>query len=198
MFDYGDLVGLDTPEAVAHRRRRTARTRARKDDLASRYDVIHGHFLPEKYLGLFPIEGISAFFREPYQQTLSHYDFFLRHPEINHPVVRLVHTTQMSLAEFIETFPNPQLRFLGAVDIDDLAVVGPMEQFDRLVALFNAVFECRIATGPARENANPTRDGAYSVDRQILKAVERHRGGDIEAYRRACERFEKLTSRYDA
>jgi hypothetical protein len=197
LFDYGDLVGVNTPEAIAHRERRTAKARARKDDLASRYDVIHGHFLPEKYFGLFPVEGFSAFFRDPFQQTLSHYDFFQRHPEIDHPVVKLVHAVQMSLPEFIEAFPDPQTRFLGGLGIDDLAVVGPMEQYERLVALFNSVFGCRIAPSSTRENANPGRDGAYAVDAQTRKAIERYRGGDIEAYRRACEKFEKLAGRYD-
>jgi hypothetical protein len=197
LIDYGDWTGFDTPEAVAQRAPRRAAMRARRDELLRDYDVIHGHFLPDKYVGLFPTTQFAAFFRDPYQQAVSHYQFMWRHPEIDHPVVKAVHATRMSLPEFIVAYPNIQSWFLGHLGVEDLAMVGLIEQYERGVALFDAVFGCKMSPETSRENVNPDRHGdIYSIDATVRKAVDTHRAGDIELYRRACERFDRLSAHY--
>ena len=79
--NYGDWAGFRVPEAIERCRVRTLAMRARRDELLQKYDIIHGHFPPDKYLGLFPTEDFVAFFRDPYQQTYSHYCFLLRNPQ---------------------------------------------------------------------------------------------------------------------
>ncbi len=197
LIDYGDWVGVDTPDAVAHRRRRRQEMRARNDELLRDYDVIHGHFVADKYLGLFPIAEFAAFFRDPYQQAMSHYQFFLRHPEIDNPAIKLFHDTRMSPPEFIAAFPDIQTRYLGSLTVADLAMVGLFEQYERSVALFEAVFGRKLAPETARENVNPDRRGdAYAVDAAVRKAVDTYRAGDLEAYRRAQAMFTRLSVRY--
>jgi hypothetical protein len=197
LFDYGDWVGYDTPQIVARRELRKAAMRARRDELLRDYDVIHGHFAPDKYVGLFPTTRFAAFFRDPYQQAVSHYQFMLRHPEIDHPAVKILHETRMSVREFIAAFPDIQSRLLGHLTLDDLAMVGLMERYERGVALFAAVFGCKISPETSRENVNPDRHGdTYPIDAAVRKAIDTHRAGDIELYRRACERFDHLSARY--
>lgn len=197
MIDYGDLVGMDAPEYVTRRDRRTAEMRARKDELLHDYDIIHGHFIADKYLGLFPTADFAAFFRDPYQQTISHYEFFLRHPEIDHPGVKMFHEVGMSLLEFVAAFPQIQSRFLGQISVEDLAVVGLTEEYETGIALFEAVFGCKIVPETARENVNPQRpaDG-YTVDAALRKAIDVHRAADLDLYDRARERFARLRLRY--
>lgn len=197
LFDYGDWIGLDTPDVVARRQLRRAEVQARRDELIRDYDIIHGHFAADKYLELFPTTGFAAFFRDPHQQTVSHYQFFLRHPEIDHPAVRTFHEMRMSLSEFVAAFPRMQSRHLGRVAVEDLSMVGIMEQYERGVALFEAVFGRRLAPETLRENVNPNRQGdAYSIDETVRKAVDTHSADDIELYRRACERFGQQCARY--
>ena len=45
-------------------------------------DVIHGHFIADKYLGLFPQTDVIAFFRDPCQQALSNYFFMQNNPNL--------------------------------------------------------------------------------------------------------------------
>jgi hypothetical protein len=197
LFDYGDWIGLDTPDIVSRREVRKAAVWARRDEIIRNYDVIHGHFAADKYLGLFPTAGFAAFFREPYQQAVSHYEFILRHPEINHPAVRTFHEERMSLPEFVAAFPRMQSRHLGRVSIEDLAMVGIMEQYERGVTLFEAVFGCKLAPEISRENVNPNRQGdIYPIDESVRQAVDTHNACDIELYHRACERFAQLCARY--
>lgn len=60
--DYGDLAGYRSPEADALRARRKLEIRARRDELMRNFDVIHGHFIADKYIGLFPKSDFVAFF----------------------------------------------------------------------------------------------------------------------------------------
>lgn len=197
LIDYGDWAGYDAPEAIARRELRKAEMRARREELLRDYDVIHGHFAPDKYVGLFPTTKFAAFFRDPYQQAVSHYQYLLRHPEIDHPVVKAVHETPLSLLEFIAAYPNIQSWFLGHLGVEDLAMVGLKEQYERGVELFAAVFGRKIALEISRENVNPNRRGdAYTIDADVRKAVDSHRARDIELYRRACERFDRLGAHY--
>lgn len=197
MTDYGDYVGLEAPEFVARRERRMADMRARKDELLRDYDVIHGHFIADKYIGLFPSTGFAAFFRDPYQQAISHYEFFLRHPEIDQPAVKMFHEVGMTTLEFIAAFPEMQSRHLGRLSVDDLAMVGVMEEYERGIALFDAVFGCKLAPETERENVNPDRPaGGYPVDAAVRRAVDIHRAADLDVYYRARARFARLCSRY--
>jgi hypothetical protein len=197
LIDYGDWPGLYTPEAIARRECRKAEMRARRDELLRDYDIIHGHFYPDKYLGLFPTAEFAAFFRDPYQQVISHYQFFLRHPEMEHPAVKIFHDARMSLPEFVAEFPCMQSRQIGGIAVDDLAMVGIVEQYEQGIALFDTVFGCKIAPETTRENVNPDRPGdAYAIDQAVRKAVDTHNAADVELYRRACEKFAQLSARY--
>lgn len=55
----------------------------------------------------------------------------------------------------------------------------------------------RLAPETSREKVNPHRQGEpYPMDPEVRKVAETHRAADLEAYRCACERFERLTFRY--
>jgi hypothetical protein len=198
MTDYDDYVGLDTPEFVTRRERRMVEMRVRKDELLRDYDVIHGHFIADKYIGLFPAAGFAAFFRDPYQQAMSHYQFLLRHPGMGDPTVKIFRETRMGVLEFIAAFPNVQSQFLGRSSVDDLAMVGVMEEYERSIALFEAVFGFKLAPETARQNVNPDRPaGGYSIDAAVRRAVDIHRAADVDVYWRGRARFHRLRSRYD-
>lgn len=191
--DYGDWVGYDTFGTVIRRRIREVLTRARRGYLLHSYDVIHGHFVASKYENLFPNTKFVAFFRDPYQQAVSNYRFLLRHPEINHPGVRAFHRTKPTIQEFIAAIPSAQAVYLGKLLVEDFAMVGLTEQYERSVALFEAVFRCALPPVTERGNVNPERSAeAYEIEPEVRRAVERHRSADIEVYYRAKESFAAL------
>jgi hypothetical protein len=197
LSDYGDWVGFDTPETIARRAARTAEMRGRRDELLRDYDVIHGHFIADKYATLFPTTDFTAFFRDPYQQAVSNYLYLMRNPEIDHPGVKIFHEMRPTLLEFIAAVSKVQLTYLGQVAVEDLATVGLTEQYERSVELFEAVFGRALPAESSRGNVNPHRQGeCYEITPGVRRAVDLHRAADIELYRRACERFEQLAARY--
>jgi hypothetical protein len=192
--DYADWIGLDVPEARAQRAEQAARMRACRDRIFEEYDIIYGQFIADKYLGVFPAVAFTIFLRDPYQQAVSHYQFALCHPEIDHPWVRKFHELRPTMPELIAALPNLQSAFLGSVPLEDFAVIGLREQYERSVALFEAVFRRRLPPETVRANVNPLSDGDYPIDPTVRRAVDMHRASDVELYRRARERFAQLAS----
>jgi hypothetical protein len=198
MRDYGDWAGFDEPAANARRKERTAAMRARASELAERFDAIHGHFIADKYAGLFDDARFLAFFRDPYQQTISHYEYLLRdtdrRSDVNseqHPEVAYFREQKPSLMDFIEApyYRNHQSGFLGSLSLDDLAFVGISERYGESLEHFKRVFGVDLGP-PLFENVNHGRAGDYEVTPEVARAVERYRPKDVELYRKALERFD--------
>lgn len=189
LADYGDWMGAESPAAVAWREERRRKMRGRRRELLRKYDVIHGHFIADKYAGLFPQPEFVTFFRDPYQQTVSSYEYAARHPEINHPVVKKVHEQKMGLVEYMRLVAQPQCAFMGNLPLEDLAFVGLTERFDESVGLFNAMFGTSLVPD-TYENVNPQRSGLdYEISPDIRREIARHRDADIELYERAKDVF---------
>jgi len=196
MLDYGDWAGFNVPEAMERCKVRTLGMRGRRDELLEKYDMIHGHFVADKYLGLFPTEDFVAFFRDPYQQAVSHYCFLLRNPQRDHLEEKMFHEAKMTLHDYLrwDAFRDHQSQYLGRVCIDDLAMVGLSEEFYRSVDLFNSNFGWELR-GKSFLNVNPDTEGTeYKIDHDVRKAVEKYRAADVELYRRAKEIFARQTA----
>jgi len=197
MRDYGDWAGFRVPEALERCRVRTIEMRSRRDELLKQYDIIHGHFVTDKYLGLFPNEKFVGFFRDPYQQAVSHYCFLLRNPQREHLEEKMFHEEKMTLDDYLrwDAFHDHQKQYLGSVSIEDFAMVGLSEEFYRSVHLFNSIFGSDLH-GESFFNVNPDHQGAdYKVDDEVRKAVDKYRGGDVELYRRAKEIFARQAAK---
>ncbi|HTV73666.1 MAG TPA: hypothetical protein VME66_08195 [Candidatus Acidoferrales bacterium] len=195
--DYGDWAGFNLPEVNARRQARETAMRTRRDELLASYDVIHGHFIADKYLGLFPEAEFIAFFRDPYQQAIAHYHFVKRNPQRPHPEARIVQERQMSLTEYLEwdAFHNHQSQFLGSLSIEDLAFVGLSERYEQSLDLFAHTFGHNLGE-PFFENVNEGRmTQGYGVGPDERRVIERTRAADIELYRRARERFARQSRR---
>lgn len=197
MKDYGDWAGFNTPEANARRAVREQAMRARRDELVEKYDVIHGHFIADKYRGLFPDEQFMAFFRDPYQQALAHYHFLQRNPQRDHPEEKIFHDARMTIMDYLEwdAFRNHQSQFLGSLDIDDLAFIGLSDRYARSLELFKTVFGRDLGT-EGFFNVNSERgETGYEVTPEVRHAVNKYRAADVELYERAKERFERQSCR---
>jgi hypothetical protein len=191
MTDYGDWAGFNVPEANDRRIFREAAMRTRRDELLKKYDVIHGHFIPDKYKGLFPNEQFLAFFRDPFQQSVAHYYFLLRNPQREHPEERILHDANMTLLDYLEwdALRDQQSKFLGSLSIGDLTFVGLSEEYPKSLELFKSTFGYDLGEQKF-ENVNEGRNGAeYAITAEVRAAIRKYRAADIELYARAKEIF---------
>lgn len=192
--DYGDRVGFISDDIKRHRQKRAEAMREERDEIEQRYDIIHGHFVADKYRGLFRTEQYVAFFRNPIQQAISHYKYLHRIPIRKDPTIRDVQGPEVTFLDFLkrETVTNAQTELMGAVPLEHFAMVAISEEFDRGVALFNATFGCAIEIGE-RANVDPETAGEEHVlSPEERRAVRIHRQADLELYHRARRRFRRL------
>lgn len=192
MKDYGDWAGFNEPAAVARRLEREKAMRARRDELAERFDVIHGHFNGDKYRGLFQPEQYVAFFRDPFQQSQAHYHFLERNPQRDHPEERIFHENKMTLQDYLEwdAFHNHQTLYLGSVTVEELAMVGLSEHYAESLQMFARIFGKDLGA-PMYLNVNEMRGEDYPVDAEIRRLVTKYRPLDVENYEKAKELFRR-------
>ncbi len=192
--DYGDRAGFDGPQIRRRRLERDEAMRRRAADLERDYEVIHGHFVADRYRDLFQAEHYVAFFRHPAQQAVSHFRYLQRAPVRAAPLIAAVQAPGMSFVEFLrrESVVNAQSDLMGAVPLEEFAVVALTEEFDRGVALFNATFGRALAS-VERANVDPDRDGQiHPLTPWERRALREFRAADLDLYHRARERFERL------
>lgn len=200
MTDYGDWVEIKTEEGIRHNERRQAEILSRTEHIRQHFDAIHGHYAISKYNDVFDGARVVAFVRDPYQHAISTYEHASRSDLKNdaHPGIRLFRENRMTTVDFIKAFPNHQSLYLSDMPLNDFAVVGLTESYDRSIALFRAIFGIAAKPDADRKNVNPARRGAvYEITDDVRRAVDKYRAEDLELYRRARERFETLVYRYD-
>jgi hypothetical protein len=191
LWHVNDFVEIATPEAIARRERHRARLIGDPVLFAQRFDAIHGHFSARKYAGLFPGARLVTFLRDPFQHAVSCFEFAVRSEDLLHPGHQAFKARNMSVFELIEMYPDHQSMYLDGIPLEEFALVGIYERYEESLRLFESIFGVRIPDHATRENFNPNRRSAgYEISPEVRRAVERHRAGDIELYRRALERFE--------
>lgn len=198
LMDYGDWVGWETPESIERRSFRALEMREQRDSLMSKYDTIHGHFIADKYVNLFPHADFVAFVRDPYQQAISNYNYILRNPQIDHPAVRYFHQENLSIIDFIswDMRWNIQSLFIGKLPIDDFAMIGITEKFTQSLKLINKMFRFKLVDQVVA-NANPVRQGDfYEISQDVLKAVNKYCDKDVELYRVSNEKFTQMLTKW--
>jgi hypothetical protein len=191
--DYGDRAGFISEEVQAFQKTKFEAMLGRRDEIERDHDIIHGHFIADKYKDLFKVEQYVAFFRHPMQQAISHYKYLKRQPPRKDATIRAVQETT-SFLEFLahEALPNPQTTLMGGVPLDHFSVVATAEEYDRGVALFNATFGCRIGLRE-KVNVDPETAGAeHELTPEERRAVKIYREADIELFQRAKSRFKRL------
>lgn len=202
LADYGDWLEIHTPQAQSHNQGRREQAIAALDGITSGYDVIHGHFKATKYVGVFPVTDLLCFVRDPYQHALSAHAQGRRLAEAApwsgaDPSVERFRSRGMSLFEMVEAFPNLQSYFVDNVSLEDFALIGLTDQYERSLALFARVFGVALREAAQQVNANPDQAApSYDISAEVRRFIDSRQGQDVELYRMANERFERLARQY--
>lgn len=80
LLDYNDKPLSGLISARWFRVKNRFRVQMQRHILLENFSVIHGHFLPSKYLFLGKEIKLGAFFRDPVDRLISQYCFELNHP----------------------------------------------------------------------------------------------------------------------
>lgn len=194
LADYGDMVGFVSEDILQHRQKRAQTMLQQRDEIERNHDIVHGHFIADKYAGLFRSAQYAGFFRHPMQQAISFYKYLRRVPLRKNLTIREAQDPGLSFVEFLEreTVTNSQAELIGSVPLKTFAMVGLAEEFDRSVALFNATFGCKV-TIERSMNVDPETQGqGHTLTPEEKRAVRLYREADFEVYKEARGLFNRL------
>jgi hypothetical protein len=174
--------------------RAAARWHARR--LLQDYDVIHGHFLANKYAFLYPRAGFITFLRDPVPRLLSHYYYFRdvasRNPVTvaKNPVIRMVADGELGLVEFArsEAMRHMYERFLDGLDPERFTLVGITERYAESIALLNGLLGTALEARHERRTDRARHAAEYEP--VLPELVEANRGNQ-RIYAAAQTLFER-------
>lgn len=163
--------------------------------------VIHGHLFLSKYHHIPGLQR-AMWFRDPVQRLLSHYYYWLRSPDMDHPNCQKLHERGLSVMSFAELpeLQNVFTRFLDGEPLKELNWVGLLEDYQASIDLFYAMYA--IGQDPhelkAYQNKNAGRGDKekYSLDRITTEAIEKLNAKDMDLYALANLKFKELGKRY--
>lgn len=194
--DYDDIPMSNRPEHARQRERRKAELRATAASLDA--EIVFGHFIMSKYLGLRGDLRFATMLRDPAARIVSHYFHYLRH--LGGPRNEIL-PDGISLLEFarLPRYHDMYRYLLGEVRIAHLDYIGLTESFMTSVTLFCRVFGLEEhALAPAAAATYLNRAGeyqdpiAYLRQHDLLEEVVASQRVNYALYEEAKARFADL------
>lgn len=163
--------------------------------------VIHGHLFLSKYHHIPGLQR-AMWFRDPVQRLLSHYYYWLRAPDMDHPNCAKLHERGLSVISFAELpeLQNVFTRFLDGEPLKELDWIGLVEDYQESLDLFYAMYAVNRDPGEltTHQNKNAARGDKteYGLDKISTEAIEKLNAKDMELYALAKLKFTELVERY--
>ena len=160
------------------------------------YDVIHGHFLVQKYTFLLPQAMFITFMREPVSRLLSHYYYF-KHVASKNPVtvsrnpdICLVAEGKLGLVEFArsEAMSRMYERFTIGLPLDAFALVGITERYTESVERLNRIFGVHVGVRHERRSGHEKYAAEYE---RVLPELREANRENSRIYAEAVRLFER-------
>lgn len=171
-------------------------TRLHARELLDRYDVVHGHFLVEKYAFLHPRADFTAFLRDPVPRLISHYYYFRDVASKNpvtvgkNPDIMRVARGEVDIVEFARSEAMRDLypRFLAGLALERFRLIGITERYAESVACLNRLLGCALEARHERRSGAESHAEEY---RHLLPELERANRENQRIYDAALSLFDK-------
>ena len=156
-------------------------TRLHAREILERYDVVHGHFLVEKYAFLHPRADFITFLRAPVPRLISHYYYFRDTASKNpvtvakNPEIMRVARGEVDIVEFARSEAMRQLypRFLAGLPLERFLFVGITERYAESVACLNRMLGCALEARHERRSGHERHVQEYQPLMAELEAANR-------------------------
>lgn len=190
LLDYGDEIGSNWSSSIKKRKKRLATLGKKKKDIASNFEIIHGHFFAPKYNILNVEKQYFTIVRDPIERVLSNYFYLKRNKNRKNPDARIVNEFGFGLEEYI-TYPdakNVQCQFLSSIPLENFSIIGLIEEYEKSLSLFNKIFNARLVN-QGIHNQNLSKNSNYNVSKKIVSLIKENNKEDIELYSFAKNKF---------
>ena len=170
--------------------------RCNRAKLVRDFDVIHGHYMAEKY-DFLPNRKYAAFFRNPVYQAVSHYEFVARNKNPDIASYRKICVQSVSLRDYLQ-LPNQSCAYriyLSGRDPRTFDFVGMTEHYEESLALFHKIFGFQLTM----RESNKNEDSKYE---KLIEEAGGHRvleemlAENMHYHGLASQRFDELRRKF--
>ncbi|MEY3220955.1 MAG: hypothetical protein RIT27_2312 [Pseudomonadota bacterium] len=167
----------------------------------TKYDCIHGHFLPVKYY-LLKDKTTAIWLREPVEMLVSLYYYIQRKisPE-KRKVKKYMGDINLSLEDFckITHFHNIYAKYLWGISLEKFDFIGITENYTQNLKLFEKCCNVNLTNNLIVENVNPEKNSLeerYDISDKLRKQIRYFNYKDVLIYQQALELNKRLEQRY--
>ena len=194
LTDYEDRPLSDSLSDRWRRLRTRVKIYRRVDDLVTKYDAVHGHFIASKYGCLGDRAALCAFFRDPAERLLSQHRYWLSNPDPKNTMWVKFDARKMTPAQFASLPRQKKLYrlFTGGLPVERFTFVGITEEYETSLKLFRAIFGIDIPY--RRVNVDAHVPNAIPPDQ--LTGVQIAQQANAQIYEAARRRFDTLCRRH--
>jgi hypothetical protein len=202
LFDYADFPMRQTA-AQRNAAALSARDALDVPGLRSRYDCVHGHFLPVKYAR---VDGAfrTIWLRDPVTLVASRYSYHRRknaEAAASGDEVPMPHLEPSLNAHALNRhYQNLYAQYLYGTDLSAFDFVGITERFDRSFRVFCGLQGFDFGSSDlAPVNVNPERAATgYDLDEETARVIREANALDIGIYERALRINDRLLAQHGA
>ena len=144
MFGRKLLLSYGKDEQVLNRFFKSFKVTDYFDKDLEKYDIIHGHFLSNRFDHIDRNLRYATFLRHPVERVVSNYYFFKRNFYKHSPICNMI-ANGLTLEEYIElkSSKNVQSFFIANRSIEKFDYIGICEDFKRSLLLFDKTFKLK-------------------------------------------------------
>jgi len=154
---------------------------------------IHGHFLAQRYLEIFPIADYITWLRDPVQRVISQYYYQKQSLDPNNEINTAVYHGQMGIREFanLEGNQNLQSLYLSGMALEDFAFIGLCEEFELGIrAVYKMMnINCDV---PRIKKSNRTRIKPFHIDSETIASIRQANQEDMALYESGKRYFHSI------
>lgn len=150
--------------------------------------IIHGHFFADKYLSSFSNSEYITWLRNPVERVISHYFFWKKYPDFEHPICKYVVKNNLSLTEFsrIKYMKNIQSTYLSNTNLEKFKFIGITESYDASFKLFLKIFNHGYYQ-TYQLNQNKSNYNLDHTPKQVIDNITNNNLKDLKLYDEALK-----------
>ncbi len=171
----------------------------RKYQDRANFQVLHGHFSPEKYRKAFPEAIYITFYRHPIQKFISLYHYWTNIPvkpnQPLNPYLRILKSERLNIEDFAKLYIKKNIgskKEIAQFRPDHFDFIGITEKFDLSIELLKLKHIPTLSVKTPAERVNPDKKVTelYNIDSKLYELLNDLLSVAIEQYDNAVERFQ--------
>lgn len=160
------------------------------ENLPANFEIVHGHFLANKFDEQLPDAFRTVVLREPLERVVSHYKYWKKIKGHTNHRVKIPFSKDVTFEDFAfaQEVQDYQTQALGGLDLEDFELIGVTQELGLFATSFLTLRNIRMdcPTIPILNKQKTTNDGEeLGIDAAFKTRFKKHHERDYYNYAKA-------------